>query len=68
MVNKFTKSINKAVKNGTMEEDQFQTKFSSIKYDYPEGVGFGLKNNKKKRKSMSNKGKKGQKKRGTRKR
>jgi hypothetical protein len=65
---KFYKSLENAVKDGTMMPGQFRSKFSNIKYDYPAtGVGFGLKN-KKKRKSMSNKGKKGKKKRGTLKR
>ena len=49
---KITKSFGKAVKKGYINEDQFRTKFSNIRYDYPAGVGFGLrKRSRKSRKS-----------------
>ena len=52
-IDKFDKFFLKAVKNGTISEGQFRTKFSSIRYDYPEGVGFGFKRENKKKRRQS---------------
>jgi hypothetical protein len=60
---KFNTSLAKAVKKGSINEGQFQTKFSNIRHDYPTtGVGFGLKKRNKrgkgkKSKNLKNKGK-----------
>ena len=52
---KFIKSLDKAVEDGSMTAGQFRTKFSNIRYDYPEGVGFGLKKKKSKKKKSKKK-------------
>ena len=52
---KFIKSLDKAVEDGSMTAGQFRTKFSNIKYDYPEGVGFGLKKKRSRRKRSNKK-------------
>jgi hypothetical protein len=55
---KFIKSLDKAVEDGSMTAGQFRTKFSNIKYDYPAGVGLGLKRKNKKSRKKSKNGKK----------